>query len=103
MSDVTTGIQQAITFLENPVHRHRDLLRKSAVSSVEALQCMHRVQKSGNARMGNRIVQDIDAEPSSGRMPRNGEDAAHCLDRRRRLMTDPTQADPSRSKEGGVL
>ncbi len=74
------GTQQAMAFLEIPVHRCQGLLLKSAVALqfVEALQYMHRVRKSGNAKMGTRVVDDS-AERSYGRRPkrkRAGEDAA---------------------------
>ncbi len=45
------GIQQAMAFMEIPVTKRKDLLRKSAVASAEALEYLHRVRSSGNAKV----------------------------------------------------
>ncbi len=72
------GIQQATAFMEVPAAKRKGLLRKSAVASVEALEYLHRVRRSGNARVRNRVMGEV-----SERRPkrkRAGGDAAQCLD-----------------------
>ncbi len=77
-------------FMEVPVTKRKDLLRKSALASVKALDYLHRVRRSGNARLRNRVMGEV-----SERRPkrkRAGGDAAKCLDRWRRLVMDPMRA-----------
>jgi hypothetical protein len=52
------GIQQAMTFLEIPASKRKEMLRKSAAASVEALVYMHRVRKSGTSRGRIRVVSE---------------------------------------------
>jgi len=83
------GIEQAMAFMEVPAAKRKGLLRKSAVASVEALEYLHRVRRSGKDRVRNRVM-----EVSERRHKRKGEggDAAQCLDRSMRLVRDPMRA-----------
>ena len=91
-----TGIQQAMTFLELPASKRKEILRKSAAASVEALVYMHKVRRSGASRGSIREV-DAGREQLAGeRRPkrrRSGESAAQCLDRWKRLRTDVARID----------
>jgi hypothetical protein len=52
-------IQQAMAFMELPAAKRKGLLRKSAVASAEALEYLHRVRRSGNARVRNRVMGEV--------------------------------------------
>ncbi len=84
------GLQQDMAIMEVPVTKRKDLLRKSNVASVEALEYLHRVRRSGNARVRNRVMGEV----SERRLKRKraGEDAAQRLDRWRPLAKDPMRA-----------
>ena len=81
------GISKAMVFMEVPEQRRKVLLRRTAVASVEALVFMHRVRKSGNLSSvpvvanGNRV--------RLGEKRRASEDAYQCMERWKRLATDP--------------
>ncbi len=77
------------------------LLRKSAVASMEALEYLHRVWRSGNARVRNRVMGEVnERRPKRKRV---GGDAAQCLDRWRRLVMDPMRASFLVRRAGRVL
>ncbi len=46
------SIEQAMAFMEVPATKRKGLLRKSAVASVEALEYLHRVRRSGKQGYG---------------------------------------------------
>ena len=93
----TTGIQQAMAFLELPALKRKEILRMSATASVEALVHMHRVRKSGASRES---IREVDAgqegltEERGPKRRRGGESASPCLDRWKRLRTDAPRAHP---------
>ena len=92
-----TGIQQAMAFLELPALKRKEILRKSATASVEALVYMHRVRKSGASRGSIREVdagQEGLAEERRPKRRRSGESASQCLDRWKRLRTDAPRVHP---------
>ena len=60
------GIQQAMTFLEIPASKRKEILRKSAAASVEALVYMHRVRKSGTSWGRIRVVSEEWTGPEGG-------------------------------------
>ena len=51
-----TGIQQVMTFLELPASKRKEILRKSAAVSVEALVYMHKVRRYRASRGSIREV-----------------------------------------------
>jgi len=82
------GISKAMVFMEVPEQRRKDLLRRTAVASVEALVFMHRVRKSGNLRVSVPVVANGN-RVRLGEKRRAGEDAYQCMERWKRLATDP--------------
>ncbi len=95
------GIQQAMAFMEVPAAKSKGLLRKSAVASVKALEYLHRVRRSGNTRVRNRVTGEV-SERRPKRKRADG-DAAQCLDRWRRLAMDPMRASLLGRQAGRVL
>ncbi len=90
-----------MAFMEVPAAKRKGLLRRSAVASVEALEYLHRVRRSGKARVRNRVMVEV-----SGRRPKRKRadgDAAECLDRWRRLAMDPMRASFLGRHAGRVL
>ncbi len=69
----TDGISKAMVFMEVPEQRRKDLLRRTAVASVEALVFMHRVRKSGNLRVSVPVVANGDRVRLGGKR-RAGKD-----------------------------
>ena len=82
------GISKAMVFMEVPEQRRKDLLRRTAVASVEALVFMHRVRKFGNLRVSVPVVANGN-RVRLGEKRRAGEDAYQCMERWKRLATDP--------------
>ncbi len=77
--------------MEVPATKRMGLLRKSAVASVEAVEYLHRVRRSGNARVRNRFMGELSMKGGlNGK--RAGGDAAQCLDRWRRLVMNLMRA-----------
>ncbi len=84
------GIEQAMAFMDVPAAKRKGLLRKSAVASLEALEYLHRVRRSGKARVRDRVMGEVSKKRPKRK--RAGEDAAQCLNRRRLLVMDPMRA-----------
>jgi hypothetical protein len=95
------GIEQAMAFMEVPAAKRKGLLRKSAVASVEALEYLHRVRRSGKDRVRNRVMGEVSERRHKRK--REGGDPAQCLDRWRRLVTDPMRASFLGRQAGRVL
>ncbi len=95
------GIEQALGFMEVPAAKRKGLLQKSAVASVEALEYLHRVRRSGKTRVRNRVMGEVSERRHKRK--REGGDAAQCLDRWRRLARDPMRARFLGRQAGRVL
>jgi hypothetical protein len=95
------GIGKAMAFMEVPEQRRKDLLRKTAVASVEALVFMHRVRKSGNSRVSASVVASGNSLRLN-RKRRTGEDAHQCMDRWKRLAMDPMRLNLTTTSGYGV-
>ncbi len=74
------GISKAMVFMEVPEHRRKDLLRRTAVASVEALVFMHRDRKSGNLRVSAPVA-------ANGNRVRLGGKRRACDDAHQSLVT----------------
>ena len=78
------GIEQAMAFMEVPAAKRKGLLRKSAVTSVEALEYLHRVRRSGKARVRNRVMGEVsERRPTWVVVDRTRERAASDVTRAR--------------------
>jgi len=89
------GIQRAMAYLEIPTSKRGGLLRKSAVASVEALVYMHKVRTSGASRASIQAVARQADAPAEGRVSkrsRGAGEAGSCMERWKRLATDPMRA-----------
>lgn len=88
----TKGITAALAFLEIPRTRWRNLLRTTAVASVESLVFMHRVRRSEGVHIPFVPAGPISPEPVPGRARKRkwtGEDSAGTMRRWKRLTADP--------------
>ncbi len=56
------SIQRAMAFMEVPEAKRKDHLRKSAVALMQALQYLHRVRRSRDARVRNRVAGEVSEE-----------------------------------------
>jgi hypothetical protein len=86
-----TGIQQAPTFLELPASKRKEILRKSAAASVEALVCMHKVRRSGASKGSIREVDAGQVEP-----------AGEMHQKRKRRGESADMSGPMEDAEGGL-
>jgi hypothetical protein len=94
-----TGIQKATTFLEGPASKLKllkEIFRKSAAASGEALVCLHKVRRSGASRGSIREVDTGRKELAGKRRTKrrqSGESAERFLDRWKWLRTDLPRVD----------